>query len=127
MDQETIRDFANYYADNPSIASSIESSVTTNKDLYNPGQYYAFYGSGISHHDFTGISARLIVTNSLDKVVYQRSYGPGNIAAGQTFNLTLLKGTVAPSTNNYTILFQILSKFGIVLSSSSKTITVALP
>jgi hypothetical protein len=127
VDQETVRDFANYYADNPFIASPIESSVTTNKDLYNPGQYYAFYGSGISHYDFTGISARLIVTDSLDRVVYQRSYGPGNIAAGQTFNLTLLKGTVAPSPSNYTILFQMLSKFGIVLSSSSKTITVALP
>jgi hypothetical protein len=127
MDAKSIQDFANYYADNPSVALPIDCSVTTNKELYKPGEYYAFYGSGISHYNFAGISARLIATNSLGRIVYQQSYGPGNIAAGQTFNLTLLKGTVGASLGYYTILFQIFSPVGIVLSSSSKTITVTAP
>jgi hypothetical protein len=127
IDEKSIQSFANYYADNPSIALPMEISVTTNKDLYKPGDYYAFYGSGTSHYDLTHLTARLTVTNSSNWIMYRRDYGPANIAAEQTFNLTLLKGIVAPYPDNYTILFQIFSPFGMVLSSSSKTITVTAP
>jgi hypothetical protein len=105
----------------------MECSVTANKDLYKPGDYYAFYGSGISHYGFTRITARFTVTNSLNWTMYRRDYGPSNIKAEQTFNLTLLKGTVAPYPSNYTLLFQIFSQHGITLSSSNKTITVTPP
>ena len=127
IDEENIQSFANYYADNPSIALPMECSVTANKDVYKPGDYYAFYGSGISHYGLTRLTARFTVTNSLNWIMYRRDYGPSNITAEQTFNLTLLKGTVAPSPGNYTLLFQIFSQFGIVISSSSKTITVTAP
>ena len=127
INEESVRSLANYYADNPSIALPMECSVTANKDVYKPGDYYAFYGSGISHYGLTRLTARFTVTNSLNWIMYRRDYGPSNITAEQTFNLTLLKGTVAPSPGNYTLLFQIFSQFGIVISSSSKTITVTAP
>lgn len=126
ISEESVQSFANYYAENTSMALLMESSVTTNKELYKPGDYYAFYGSGISYYSFTDLTARLTVKNSSNRIVYLRNYGPGDITAGQTFNLTLLKGTVSPSPDNYTLMFQIFSPFGIVVSSSSKTITVTV-
>ncbi|MGD0494757.1 MAG: hypothetical protein ABSB28_01800 [Candidatus Bathyarchaeia archaeon] len=124
IDEKRVQDFANYYADNPSIALPIECSVTANKDLYTPGDYYAFYGSGTSHYDLTRLTARLTVMNSSSRIVYRRDYGPANTPAEQTFNVTLLTGTAAPKPDNYTVSFQIFSPFGIVISSSSKAITV---
>ena len=127
IDEESVQSFANYYAEDKSIALLMDSSVTTNKEVYNPGDDYAFNGSGISYYNLTGLTARLTVKNSSNRTVYRRDYGPGDITAGQTFNLTLLKGTVSPSPDNYTLTFQIFSAFGIVISSSSKTITVTVP
>jgi hypothetical protein len=127
INEKTAQSFADYYADNPSIAGPIESSVTTNKDLYNPGDYYVFSVSGISHYNVARITARFTVVNSSNRTMYRQNYGPGNIAAGQTFKLTLLKGIVAPIPDDYTVSFQILSPFGIVISSSSKVITVTSP
>lgn len=127
MDERSVQNFANYYANSPTIALPMECSVTANKDLYKPGEYYAFYGFGTSHYDLARLTAKLTVTNNSNQTVYQKDYGPANIIAEQTFNLTLLKGTVSPSPGNYTIVFQILSPFGLVISSSSKTISVTKP
>jgi len=127
ISEESVQNLASYYAENKSMALLMETSVSTNKELYMPGDYYAFHGSGISYYDFTDLTARLTVKNSSNQMVYRRDYGPGDIAAGQTFNLTLLKGIVTPSPDNYTLIFQIFSPFGIAMSSSSKTITVTVP
>ena len=107
----------------------MKCAVTTNKDVYKPGDYYVFYGSGVSYYSLTELTARLTVMNSSNRIVYRRDYGPGNIAAGQTFNLTLLEGTVGPDAvpGNYTVLLRIFSPFGIVIASSSRAITVAIP
>jgi len=127
LDEESVQSFANYYAENTSMALLMESSVTTNKDLYKPGDYYAFYGSGISYYKLTGLTARLTVKNSSNRTVYQRNYGPGNISANQTFNVTLLTGTIGPDSvpDEYTLLLQLFSPVGIVIASGSKVITIA--
>ena len=127
VDGEVLQSFADYYAQNPSIALPMECSTASNKDLYKPGDYYAFYVSGISHYRLTRLIGRLTVTSSSDKIMYKQQYGPANTAAGQTFNLTLLTGVVAPLPDTYTVLFEILSQSGIVVSSSSKMIVVATP
>ncbi len=127
VDGEALQSFADYYAQDPSIAVPIECSTATSKDLYKPGDYYAFHALGISHYRLTRLIGRLTVTSSSNKVMYKQQYGPANTAAGQTFNLTLLTGTVAPLPDTYTVLFEILSQSGIALSSSSKTIIVATP
>jgi len=124
VNDKTLQDFASYYADHPSVALLMECSVTSNKDLYTPGDYIAFFGSGISYYNLTGLMAKFLVTNSLNRVVYQQNYGPGNIVAGQTFNVTLLAGTVQPFPDDYTLSFQIFSQAGIMLTSNSKVITV---
>jgi hypothetical protein len=129
INEESIQSFASYYAENPSIALPMECSVTANKDLYYPGDYYAFFGSGISYYDLTDLTAKFVVRNSLNRVVYERNYGPGSMTAGQTFNLTLLTGTIQLDAlpDQYTILFQLLSPFGIVIASSHRVITVTAP
>lgn len=129
IDEESVQQFAGYYADNTALALLMECSVATNKELYKPGDYYAFYGSGKSYYNFIGLTATLTIKNSSNRIVYQRGYGPGNIMAGQTFNLTLLTGTVGSDSvpDKYTILFQIFSSVRIVLASSSRAITVSTP
>ena len=127
IDEESLKSFASYCADNMSIALPMECSITTDKDLYKPGDCYSFYGSGTVHYDFTRLTARFSVTNSSGWIMYRRDYGPGNVTANQTFKQLLLNGIVSSNPGNYTSAFQIFSQYGIIISSSSKTITVSVP
>jgi hypothetical protein len=119
-----LKDFANYYADNPSIVPLIECSATSNKDVYNPGEYFAFFGSGVSYSSLTKVTGKVVMTNSLNQTVYRRNYGPANTLAFQPFNVTLLSGIAQPFPDNYTFVFQIFSQTGEMIASSSKVITV---
>lgn len=130
IDERSVQSFASYYADNTSIALLMECSMTTNKEeAYKPGDYYAFYGSGISYYDLTGLTAGFTVKNSSNSVLYRRNYGPGDITGEETFSLTLLSGNVSPDaiSDNYMIIFQISSFAGIVIAFSNQTVTVVGP
>jgi len=124
LNSQTLEGFASYYADNPFIPPLMEVAASSSKDVYNPGDYFAFFGSGISYYSLTGLMGKVVVVNSLNKTVYQRSYGPGSAPAGQAFNLTLLSGIVQPYPDNYTFSFQIFSQAGTLIASSSKIITI---
>ncbi|MFQ6063893.1 MAG: hypothetical protein ACE5L6_00280 [Candidatus Bathyarchaeia archaeon] len=126
-DEESVQSFAGYYAENAEMALVMECSVTTNKDLYQPGDDYAFYGSGLAYYNLTELEARLTVKDGSNRLIYRQDYGPANIMAGQVFNLTLLEGTVGLDAvpGNYTVSLQISSPFGIVIASSSRMITVS--
>jgi len=129
IDETNVHDFAKYYADNPSTALLMELSVTSNKDVYIPEDYYAFYGSGVSYYNLTRLTGRLTVKNSSHRIIYQQEFGPANTTAGQAFNVTLLTGTVKSDAilGSYTVLFQIFFPYGIVIASSSRVITVTVP
>jgi hypothetical protein len=126
MDEDLVQNFTRYYAENPSVALLMNCSVTTNQDAYRIGDYFAFYGSGSSYYNLTRINPRLNVRDSTGRVVYQRDYGWANVIAGQTFNGTLLTGTIPPYAvpGDYTVLLEICSAHGIALASSSKMITI---
>ena len=127
IDKESVQGFANYYADNTSLALLMECLVTTNKDLYKPRDYYTINGCGVSYYNLISLTGRLTVKNSSNRIVYQRNYGPANITAGQSHNVTLSAGTLGSNSvpDNYIVSFQIFSPVGIVVTSSSKVITIA--
>jgi hypothetical protein len=125
-DEASFQDFARYFADNPSIGSIMKCSIGTNKDVYSPGDYYAFQVNGTSFYDLTEIKAKLTARNSSNQTIYQKEYGPANTTSGATFKITVLSGTIptTPTPGNYTISFEIFSPFGIVIASDAKTITI---
>lgn len=124
IDETYLQSFATYYANDPTIALLMKCSISSNKDVYQIGDDYAFHGTGISYFNLTGVTARLTVRNSLNRVAYQRDYGPGSIMEDQTFNVTLLTGTIGPAPDNYTLLLDMFSPSGIKIASDDKTITI---
>ena len=124
LGNQTLKDFASYYANNPSIAPLMEVTVSSAKDNYDPGEYIAFFGSGVAYDSMTGLMGKIVVKNPLNQTVYQQTYGPGTIAGGQTFNITLFSGIVQPFPNDYTFSFQVFSQDGVMIASDSKIITV---
>lgn len=126
LNEIVVQNFAKYYASNTSMSSLMNCSVTTNKQVYSPGDSFVIYGSGTAYYNLTGLMAKLIIKNSLDGTIYQQSYGPGNITSGQLFFLTLLTGKVGSdvATGNYAVTFQILSSAKIMIASDSEVITV---
>lgn len=127
FDNQLLTDFASYFASNPNAASCLECRLTSNKDTYHPGDYFTFGVSGKSYYTMTGLTATFVIKNSSNRTLYQRSYGPGNPSGGQTFNLGLYSGIVQPYPDNYTMTFQIFSKFGIRIASCSKWFIVSVP
>ncbi len=124
LDNQTLKDFAGYYASNPFIAPLMEVTVSSAEDAYNPGEYIAFFGSGIAYRSLAGLMAKLVVQNPLNQTVYQQTYGPGTISGGQSFNVTLFSGIVQPYPNVYRFSFQIFSQDGALIASDSKVITI---
>jgi hypothetical protein len=124
LNDQTLTEFADYYADNPFIAPLMEVTVSSAKDTYTPGEYFAFLGSGVSYYNLADLIGKITVNNSLNNTVYQRNYGPGSTTAGQAFSIILLSGTVQPLPDDYTFIFQISSKDGVLIASSTKTITI---
>jgi len=126
INNQSVQSFANYHADNSSPSLLMKISVTTNKNSFKYGDYYSIHGSGISYYNLTTLTARLGVKNSSNLVVYQRNYGPGDIAAGQTFNVTLLDGTIGANSTpgDYAVSFQIFSQAGIVIAMDTKMIKI---
>ncbi|UCC33967.1 MAG: hypothetical protein JSW53_02910, partial [Candidatus Bathyarchaeota archaeon] len=124
---ENVKSFASYYGENTEKALLMQCSVTTDKDVYEPGDSFVFYGSGASYYDFSELTAKATVTDSSNQVVSRKKYGPANITADQPFNMTLLEGTVKPNPDDYTIMFQVFSRFGVIIASSSKAFAVTFP
>lgn len=119
--------FADYYADDTSIALLMQTSVTSEKDTYYPGDSYVFRGSGISYYNLPNITGRFTITkHSNDQITFEKKFGPKDIFEGQTFNNVLLEGFIgldAP-VETYTALLEIYSPFKITISTSEKIIEV---
>jgi len=124
IDGQSVQDFAKYYADNTVASYLMETNVTTDKFTYTYGDSYTFYASGLSYYNLTGVTARLTIEDNVGKVIYVRDYRSGNFIEGQSFNATVLSGTVGGGEGNYTITFQIFSVALIVIASDFTTITV---
>ncbi|MFB3890205.1 MAG: hypothetical protein ACE14S_12000, partial [Candidatus Bathyarchaeia archaeon] len=124
VNEARLTEFARYLADNPTIGRLMECSLSSNKEVYHPGDHIEFYLSGTTYHNLTGVTAKLTARNSAYRVIYQQDYGPGDLRAGQVFNITLYEGTVQPLPSSYTISFEIFSQAGIPIAFSSATLIV---
>lgn len=124
IDEQSVQDFAKYYADNTVMAHIMETNFTTDKSTYTHGDPYRFYASGLSHYNLNEVTARLTIEDDAGKVIYVKDYRPYNFTEGQSFNSTVLSGTVSGGEGNYTITFQIFSFARIVIASDRTTITV---
>ncbi len=119
--------FADYFANNPLIASLMQCTVTSNKYVFRPEDYYQFSASVTPFYDLTGVTAKMIVKkNSENRIIYEKDMGPVDVVAGQTYNVVLLDGIVGAGApqESYTVTLRLLSSAGIMIGSGRTTIAV---
>jgi len=126
ISQQSVQDFAKYYANNPEEAYLLKVGVTTDKPTYQYNDSYTVSASGVSYFNLTEVTAKLTVTDSIGNAIFGKNYGPGDLTQGQAFNTTLLRGTISPYIQKgyYTVKFQIFSSAGITIASDSKVVHV---
>jgi len=126
IDENNVRDFLKFFASVTRKYYLMEINVKTDKSVYNRGDSYAIYGSGLSYYNLTGVSSKLTVKDSLGTVILTKYYRPSDLIEGHAFNRTLRRGTVSQGskTGNYTITLQTYSSLGIIIASDSQTIQV---
>lgn len=103
----------------------IEINLTTDKDMYHPGDAYTISVSGISHRNLTNVASKLTASND-SGIYFEKEYEPHDYTKGETFNKVMFKGYLPPDEppGNRTFAIQLISQTRAIVSKDSKTIII---
>lgn len=110
-----------------SLYPLVELNLTTDNEVYYPGDAYTISVSGTSQYNLTNLTLKLVATNN-SGIYFENEYGSKNYTKGETFSTVLFRGNISnESSGNLTFTAELVSQTGAVEASDSKTVIVTKP
>lgn len=122
VNEKNVLRYAKYVASHYPL---MEINLTSDKDVYHPGEQYIISVSGISYQNLTNISSKLTAVNDTD-IYFEKYYMSHNYTEGETLSYTLFNGYIRPDEppGNRTFTMQFISETGAIIASDSKTVSI---
>lgn len=125
IDEYCITDYAEYFQNTPAFPL-FEVQISTNKKIYEVGDFITVHVSGASYYDLTGLTAKYIVADSGGGTIYAKYFDPFNASRTLRFSeFPLSEATIPDDVKpEYVFTFQVVSEMGVVTSQSSTRIYI---
>jgi hypothetical protein len=109
-----------------SLYPFMEVNLTTDKEVYNPGDSYTISVSGISMKNLTNITSKLTAEND-SGVYFEKSFKEYGYTKGENFSYILFQGKMSPDepAGNRKFTLKFISETEAIEASDIKTIIIS--